>query len=89
MFRRCHPGEQLRRGLIRRGPLDLAVEGTVDRKDGVTRFTEIVLTARLTLPPGADLDRARRILDKGKTACLVTASLSTPLLLEAEIVVAS
>jgi uncharacterized OsmC-like protein len=69
--------------------LDLAVEGTVDRKNGVTRFTEIVLTARLALPPGADLDRARRILDKGKTACLVTASLSTPLLLEAEIVVAS
>ena len=69
--------------------LDLAGKGTVDRKDGVTRFTEIVLTARLTLPPGADLDRARRILDKGKTACLVTASLSTPLLLEAEIVVAS
>jgi hypothetical protein len=48
-------------------------------KDGVTRFTEIVLTAKLTLPPGGDLDRARRILDKCKTACLVTASLSTPL----------
>ena len=69
--------------------LDLAGKGTVDRQDGVTRFTEIVLAAKLTLPPGGDLDRARRLLDKGKTACLVTASLSTPCLLEAEIVIAS
>jgi organic hydroperoxide reductase OsmC/OhrA len=69
--------------------LDLAGKGTVDREDGVTRFTGIVLTARLMLPPGGDLDRARRILNKGKAACLVTASLSTPLLLEAEIIVAS
>jgi hypothetical protein len=30
--------------------LDLDVDGTVDWKDGVSRFTEIVLRARLTIP---------------------------------------
>ena len=69
--------------------LDLAGNGTVDRKDGITRFTEMVLTAKLTLPTGGDPERALRILDKGKNACLVTASLSIPFRLEAEIVVAS
>jgi len=34
--------------------LDLAGKGTVDRKDGITRFTEMVLTAKLTLPTGGD-----------------------------------
>jgi organic hydroperoxide reductase OsmC/OhrA len=65
--------------------LDLAGSGTVDRKDGVTRFTEIVLKPRLVLPKGADPARANRVLDKSKTACLVTASLTTPVRLEAEI----
>jgi organic hydroperoxide reductase OsmC/OhrA len=65
--------------------LDLTGSGTVDRQDGVTRFTEIVLKPRLVLPKGADPDRANRVLEKGKTACLVTASLSVPVRLEAEI----
>jgi peroxiredoxin-like protein len=65
--------------------LDLTGTGTVDRKDGATRFTEIVLKPRLVLPKGADPARANRVLDKSKTACLVTASLSTPIRLEAEI----
>jgi hypothetical protein len=65
--------------------LDLSGRGTVDRKDGTTCFTEIVLRPRLTLPKGADRERANRMLEKGKTACLVTASLSLPVRLEAEI----
>ena len=65
--------------------LDLSSRGTVDRKDGATRFVEIVLMPRLTLPKGADAERASRLLEKGKTACLVTASLSVPVRLEAEI----
>lgn len=69
--------------------LDLSGHGTVDRKDGVTRFTEIVLRPQLTLPKGADTERGRRMLEKGKDACLVTASLSVPVRLETEIVVAS
>lgn len=52
------------------------------------RSTEIVLKPRLVLTKGADPDRANRVLEKGKTACLVTASLSVPVRLEAEILAA-
>jgi len=66
--------------------LELASEGTVDRGGGATRFVEIVLRPRLTLPPGADRTRALWVLEKSKKACLVSASLSTPVRVEAEIV---
>lgn len=66
--------------------LELSAEGTVDRQDGVTRFTEIVLRPRLTLPAGGDRNRALRALEKSERACLVTASLSTPVRLEPEVV---
>jgi len=66
--------------------LQLTGEGTVDRKDGVTRFTEIVLRPRLTLPAGADRGKAMRVLEKSEKACLVSASLSTSIRLEPEIV---
>ena len=65
--------------------LTLSGEGTVDRNDGVTRFTEIVLRPRLALPPGADPSRALRVMQKAERTCLVTASLSTPVRLEPQI----
>lgn len=66
--------------------LQVAGEGTVDRTDGATRFTAIVLHPRLTLPAGADHARALRLLEKSEKACLISASLSTPVRLEPEIV---
>ena len=65
--------------------LELSSEGTVDRVDGVTRFTEIVLRPRLTLGPGGDRDRALWVLEKSKKACLVTASLSAPVRLKPDV----
>jgi uncharacterized OsmC-like protein len=67
--------------------LELSGSGTVDREGGSTRFTDIVLRSRLALPKGADPERAKRLLEKGKNVCLVTASLSVPIQLESEIVV--
>jgi peroxiredoxin-like protein len=67
--------------------LELFGEGTLDRKDGVTRFTEIVLRPRLTVPAGTDKERAMRVLDRSEKGCLISASLSTPVRLEAEIIV--
>jgi peroxiredoxin-like protein len=69
--------------------LELSGRGTVDRKEGATRFTEIVLRPRLRLRKGADPARATRMLEKGEKACLVTASLSTAVRLEPDIVVES
>jgi organic hydroperoxide reductase OsmC/OhrA len=65
--------------------LDLRGERTVDRQNGVTRFTEIVLRPRLELAPGGDRDRALWVLEKSKKACLVMAALSTPVRVEPDI----
>ena len=65
--------------------LDVEATGTVDRVDGITRFTGIVLRPRLVIPAGSDRARALHVLEKSEKHCLVTASLSTPVRLEAEI----
>jgi organic hydroperoxide reductase OsmC/OhrA len=65
--------------------LDVAAAGTVDRIDGITRFTEIVLRPRLVVAPGTDHGRAAQALEKSKTRCLVSASLATPIRIEPEI----
>jgi organic hydroperoxide reductase OsmC/OhrA len=65
--------------------LELDASGTVDRREGVTRFTEIVLRPWLVIPEGGDLGRALRMLEKTERSCLVTASLSTPVRLEPRI----
>lgn len=65
--------------------LELDAVGTVDRHEGMTRFTEIILRPRLVIPEGGDRDRALRMLEKTEKNCLVSASLSTPVRLDPEI----
>ena len=65
--------------------LELDATGTVDRENGVTRFTEIVLRPRVSVPAGTDHERALRVLEKAEKHCLVSASLSTPGRMEPEI----
>ena len=48
---------------------------TIDRSDGVIRFTGLELRARLVLPADGDTDRAKRLLEKAEAACLITNSL--------------
>jgi organic hydroperoxide reductase OsmC/OhrA len=55
--------------------LDCDAEGVLDRVEGVTRFTEIRLNARLVLPAGGDAERAQRLLEKAEKTCLITCSL--------------
>ena len=62
--------------------LELHAAGTVDRQDGVTRFSEIVLRPTLSVAAGSDHERIRRLLEKTEKACLVSASLATPIRLE-------
>jgi organic hydroperoxide reductase OsmC/OhrA len=66
--------------------VEVSASGTVDRPDGRVRFTEIVLRPRLTVGPDADRARVMRVIEKSERACLVSASLSTPVRLEPEIV---
>jgi organic hydroperoxide reductase OsmC/OhrA len=60
-------------------------EGTLDRVDGVTRFTDVVLQAMLRVPGGVDPTKAQRLLDKAEQACLVTNSLTAHCHLEARV----
>jgi peroxiredoxin-like protein len=77
------------RAIARASRIDVASlavdgEGIVDRDGGVMRFTEIVLRPRVGLPAGADYTRVRRALEKAEKACLVSASLATPVRVEPE-----
>jgi peroxiredoxin-like protein len=69
--------------------LELTGEGIVDREGGATRFIEIVLRPRVVIPAGADRERMLRLLEKSERACLISASLSTPVRLEPEVIVDS
>jgi peroxiredoxin-like protein len=64
--------------------LAVDAEGIVAHVDGRTRFTEIVLRPRVVTPAGVDAVRLRRALEKAERACLVSASLATPVRLEPE-----
>jgi organic hydroperoxide reductase OsmC/OhrA len=55
--------------------LECSAEGVLDRVDHVVRFSALHLHARLALPAGGDVERAQRLLEKSKKACLVTNSL--------------
>lgn len=52
---------------------------------GYATLASIVLRPRIVLPAGADGSRVRRALEKAEKACLVSASLSTPIRIEPEI----
>ena len=57
--------------------LECQVEGTLERKDGVTRFTEFLVNATLTVPEDTREERAQRLLEKAEESCLVTNSLTS------------
>lgn len=69
--------------------LELTTEGTVDRQDRRTKFTEIVLRPRVTIGPEVDRSDILRLLHKAEHGCLVSASLGTPIRLEPELVPAT
>jgi peroxiredoxin-like protein len=65
--------------------LDCAVEGTLDRIDGVTRFTAFEVRATLKVSADIDAARATRLLEKAEKNCLITNSMSAPTTLVASV----
>jgi len=57
--------------------LSCDAEGTLDRTDRITRFTEFQLRVELLCPPGTNQQKALRLLDKAEDICLITNSLSS------------
>ena len=62
------------------------VEGTLERREGKTKFTQFKANATLDVPPDTNEQRAQRILEKAETGCLITNSLSSTTHLNAVVV---
>ena len=65
--------------------LECETDGTLDRTEGTTRFTEFSVRAKLVVPEGTNEDQARRLLAKAEKTCLVTNSLSATTHLDATV----
>jgi len=55
--------------------VDCAVDGTLERVDGVTQFSRFTTRATLTVETGADHAKARELLERAEKVCLVANSL--------------
>jgi peroxiredoxin-like protein len=56
--------------------LDCEVVGKLERSEGITKFTEFVVTAKLTIPQETTEEKAHLALEKAEVVCLITNSLS-------------
>ena len=56
--------------------LEARTEGTLDRIDGKLRFTGFTTHAKLQVPVDADIERAKKLLEKAEQTCLIANSLS-------------
>jgi organic hydroperoxide reductase OsmC/OhrA len=66
--------------------LEVRTQGTLDRVDGMLRFTQFATHARLQMLPGADAARGKLLLQKAETSCLVSNSLNAERHLTTEVV---
>ncbi len=57
--------------------LETRTEGTLDRIEGKMRFTRFDTHAKLQVPEGSDIERAKKLLEKAEQTCLVANSLSS------------
>ena len=57
--------------------LEARTEGTLDRIGGKMLFTRFDTHAKLIVAAGADIDRAKKLLEKAELTCLVANSLSS------------
>lgn len=68
--------------------LECSVEGQLDKIEGKTRFTRVVVRATLHAPAEADEQKAHQLLERAERVCLVSNSLVAERCLEATVVVA-
>jgi organic hydroperoxide reductase OsmC/OhrA len=68
--------------------LEARTEGTLDRVEGKMRFTRFDTHAKLHVPAGADVERAKKLLEKAELTCLVANSLSSERHLTVEVAAA-
>src|SRR5690625_4765296 len=67
--------------------LTVKIDAVLDRVEKVTRFTRFTINARLTVPEGSNLERAKTLLEKAERVCLISNSLTSEIKLVPEVVV--
>jgi organic hydroperoxide reductase OsmC/OhrA len=65
--------------------LECRVEGTLDRVEWVPQFTALRTSATLSVPPDADVAKARKLLEQAEHGCLISNSLRGARTLEAQV----
>lgn len=68
--------------------LECRVDGVLERVERVAQFTRFATLAKLIVPAGVDLDKARELLERAEHGCLIANSLRGSRTLDAEVVVA-
>jgi peroxiredoxin-like protein len=66
--------------------LEARTKGTLDRVEGKMRFTRFDTHAKLHVAAGADVERAKKLLEKAESSCLVSNSLNSERHLTMEVV---
>jgi organic hydroperoxide reductase OsmC/OhrA len=70
-------------GIAVRAYQDVAEGVMIESLDGGGRFKEVVLQPEITVPPGTDLDRARRLHADAHAKCFIANSVNFPVRCEA------
>ncbi|HEV2286880.1 MAG TPA: OsmC family protein [Steroidobacteraceae bacterium] len=70
---------------LRWSRLECRVEGVLERTEAGAQFTRFATFARLTVPEGSELERARELLTRAEHGCLIANSLRGSRALETHI----
>lgn len=62
-------------------------EGKLEKVDGKFIMSEIVLMPKLEIIHTADMDKAERILQKSESACLISNSIKSKVILKTDVIV--
>ena len=66
--------------------LECRVDGTLQRVEKTTRFTEVLTVATLRVPAGGNRDKAIKLMEKAENVCLISNSLLCERRLETTVV---
>ncbi|MFT6275432.1 MAG: putative OsmC-like protein [Halioglobus sp.] len=67
--------------------LECSIEGKLERVDRVTSFTAFEIRAKLPIGAGMDIEKARCLLEKVESNCLISSSLRASCHLQSEVMV--
>ena len=65
--------------------LSCSVTGTLDKVERAIQFTELTIKATLKVPADADIERAKKLLEKSEQTCFITNSLKASPTLEVDV----